>query len=605
MVKKYMKGVSVILLCGIFVFAHLPQGAFAAKESPDYYDSKDEVIYGKLHETGKTESMYVVNTFHVQEPGEIIDYGDYTDVRNLTDLSPIDMESGDEVSFEASDSEFYYQGMLKEQPLPWDISIRYFLDGKRIEPSELPGKSGEIKIEIKTKENSSVDSVFFDYYLQQISVTMDPAIFSDIQAPKGTKANEGKNQLVTFSILPGEEEDLILTADVENFELDPIEINALPANLAIDSPDFDSLTGDFETLSDAIEALHAGTSELNEGISELNDGTSELSNGSSDYRSGINQLNEQSGELINGSKQIKNALNQLNEEVNVNTDMPDLDELEKLPEGIQGFAKGLREAASGIRELKEGYEEAYHVLDESIAEIPDLVLSDDDMKALKESDLDDETVEELIELNQSAQMVKATFQEVDDAFKQVPETLDEVIENVNTIADEVEIGAKEIESGLNDFDPEGQIQELQNGIATMNNEYNTFHEGLIAYTDGVGTLSTSYEELDDGIQSLNDNVPELANGSSELNDGVGELREETKDLPDEVESEIEEALDEFDFSDFEPVSYVSDKNKDVNVVQFVLQTESIELPDDDDEDDSDEEESSDSIWQRFLNLFGL
>src|SRR5690625_3361155 len=90
--------------------------------SQDNYSAKDEVIYGNLDATGKVDHIYVVNTFHIDQPGKIIDYGDYTEVRNLTDLSELNLNDDGHVQFEAEDGEFYYQGELKNKRLPWDIS---------------------------------------------------------------------------------------------------------------------------------------------------------------------------------------------------------------------------------------------------------------------------------------------------------------------------------------------------------------------------------------------------------------------------------------------------------------------------------------------------
>src|SRR5699024_11861518 len=42
---------------------------------------------------------------------------------------------------------------------------------------------------------------------------------------------------------------------------------------------------------------------------------------------------------------------------------------------------------------------------------------------------------------------------------------------------------------------------------------------------------------------------------------------------DLMEEEVEEMLEEYENEDFEPASFVSDKNEKVDVVQFVLQTE--------------------------------
>ncbi|MGM8365283.1 YhgE/Pip domain-containing protein [Virgibacillus sp. W0181] len=618
MLRKHINYKFVVMLSCIFLIASMPLHVLAdetngtdeesnqkAGNSVDgEYDSKDEVIYGKLDASGETDEMYVVNTFHVTKAGKLVDYGNYTNIRNLTDLTDITMPSNNKVAFEATESEFYYQGELENKALPWDISIRYLLDGKEIQPESLAGKSGEVEIHIQTRKNDEVDPVFFNYYMQQVSVTLDPSKFSDIVAPKGIKANEGKNQQITFSILPEEEENFIITADVTEFELQPIQINALPANIAIDDPDFSSMTSEFKSLADAIAQLHSGTAQLNNGISDLNAGVSELSSGSTEYRNGINELNQQSDALVNGSGEIKKALGQINQALNAGTETPDLSEIKQLPKGLHELASGLREASQGIKQLKGNYEQAYGHLAKAIQAIPDVELSDADIKALKESDLDEETVNQLIELSKTAKNVKKTFAEVQKAFDAIPATLDEIMKNLKTTADEVDTTAEEVKKGLQDFDPEQQIEQLQNGIAALNKEYNGFHSGVVAYTEGVGSLATSYRKLDNGIQSLSGNIPSLDRGASELEEGVKELKDETKDLPGEVESEIEEALEEFDYSDFKPVSFVSEKNKKIEVVQFVLQTDSIEMPEEEDEN-TDEKVEKKGVWQRFLDLFGL
>src|SRR5699024_3093762 len=130
-----MKKWLIIIVSGLLVFAAFPITAFSDensdKESPDIdkgpgnYSAKDEVIYGKTEANGNINNMYVVNSFHITEPGEIIDYGDYTTVRNLTDLSDIKQTSDGEVHFQTEEEEFYFQGELKNQALPWDIEITY------------------------------------------------------------------------------------------------------------------------------------------------------------------------------------------------------------------------------------------------------------------------------------------------------------------------------------------------------------------------------------------------------------------------------------------------------------------------------------------------
>ncbi|MFC2949456.1 hypothetical protein [Virgibacillus sediminis] len=91
-----------------------------------------------------------------------------------------------------------------------------------------------------------------------------------------------------------------------------------------------------------------------------------------------------------------------------------------------------------------------------------------------------------------------------------------------------------------------------------------------------------------------DGTSDLESGVAELHDGTQELAGSTSDLPEELEREIDEMVSEYDKSDFDPVSFVSSKNENVETVQFVIKTESIK---------QEEAEEEESFWDRLLDLF--
>nr|WP_217588284.1 YhgE/Pip domain-containing protein [Lentibacillus saliphilus] len=565
------------------------------------FSTKDEVVYGNLDASGHINHMYVVNTFHITEQGKIVDYGNYNDIRNLTDLTQIEKKDDETIEFDAQESEFHYQGELENQPLPWNISITYLLDGQKIDPTELAGKSGSIEIQIKTSANDAVDPVFFNNFLQQISVTLDPAKFSNIQAPKGTKANVGKNKQITFSILPEKEDVLKITANVTEFELKPIQINALPANIAIENPDVGSMKNDMETLSDAVRELKSGITQLNDGITDLNTGAHDLATGSGEYASGINALNSRSNDLITGSENIQAALHQMRDMLEGKTDAPDLSELKQLPQGLRDIAGGLNESAAGLDTLKENYNQAYTTLDEAITGIPDYSISEEDIEALYASGADQTVVDQLVATYEAAQRVKQTYQAVQGGFAAVTGTLDRISQPLQDMAGSLTTIADNVDAEIEQLDQLSHLAELQKGLSTLAKKYKSFHSGLVGYTDGVNSLAHSYTELDQGITSLSGGTSSLSDGANDLQAGAQKLQDATDDLPDQMQSEVDEMLEEFDYSDFEPVSFVSDQNEKVEVVQFVLQTESIVLHEQ--EADVIDEKEEKGLWERFLDLF--
>ena len=74
-------------------------------------------------------------------------------------------------------------------------------------------------------------------------------------------------------------------------------------------------------------------------------------------------------------------------------------------------------------------------------------------------------------------------------------------------------------------------------------------------------------------------------------------------MDDEVDEKIDSMLDEFTGSDFEVQSFGSDKNKNVESVQFVIKTPVIAIEKEEVEEYVEEE--SLTVWQKILKLFKL
>ena len=118
--KKMTAGMLSILLVGSMV---MPVSAETIASE------KEEVIYVMADNAGQVNDMEAVNIF---SGGEITDYGNYSAVKMLNTTDKI-KHNGDRISFSSDADRVYYQGTMKNANLPWNISIRYFLDGKEYE----------------------------------------------------------------------------------------------------------------------------------------------------------------------------------------------------------------------------------------------------------------------------------------------------------------------------------------------------------------------------------------------------------------------------------------------------------------------------------------
>ncbi|XXM70602.1 YhgE/Pip domain-containing protein [Lysinibacillus sphaericus] len=581
----------------LFLPSFLSMPAQAAEEGK--VSSKDEVVYATLNADGGLDHIYVVNTFDVARAGEILDYGRYSSVKNLTDLKELNQE-GQKIEMEAPEGKFTYQGnMSEETELPWDVKVSYELDGQKVDPSELAGKSGHLEISIDTAENTSGNSVFYENYLLQVSLSL-PNTYENIVAGDGMVANAGKNKQVTFTVMPGKEKKLKVEADVKDFEFKGVEIAAVPSTLPIDTTGTEGMTDDMSELSDAIGQLNDGVAELEDGVSQLNKGAAGLQDGSAQVKNGLGELNGSSSQLVGASASIRDALATINNSLSGQSAEVDLSSLNELPAGLNQLAGGLNETAAGMTKLKDNYSQAYAALDAAVKGIPASQVTEEEIAALRENAENKEVVDKLAASHAAAQKVKGTYDSVNQAFAAVEPSLNQMNGALKEISGQLTSISNNLSSSLKETDMSGLV-ELQKGLSQLSGKYGEFHSGLVSYTNGVGELSSNYGKLHSGIAELAGGTSELSGGVNELHDGTSELHQETKDLPEKMQAEIDKMLAEYDKSDFKPVSFVSSENKKVSSVQFVIKTESIEKEEKKVKKAEPEEEKG--FWELFLDLF--
>lgn len=304
-------------------------------------DGPEEVIYGRLDNRGRPRSAYAVVELSVAAPGKISHHGQYTEVENLTDTSPIEYSNGT-VTLEAERAGlYYYQGKLRKALMPWDIEITYKLDGKELDPDDLSGASGELEVDIHTSINSGFDPYFADNYMLQISVTLDSELCEDISARNGTVASAGSSKNITFVVLPGSEGDVGFSAKVHDFSMGGFTIAGVLYNQ---------------------ESMMSGMGEdidgITSGISQLTGAISTLAGAAGQLRDGAGELDENGGTLSEASGQIYEALSQIAEGLE-GFDMSEmgegLEQLGQLPDAFFQLGDGLNQIGEGIDQLLVGY----------------------------------------------------------------------------------------------------------------------------------------------------------------------------------------------------------------------------------------------------------
>ena len=648
--KNYNKIIAVAMagaICGSTAFSSISLAATKSSE-------KEEVIYANLTSSGDVEKIYAVNIF---EDKDIVDYGVYDTVKNMNTMDKINYSNG-KITIQNSEDKLYYQGIMKQNTeIPWTIKVRYKLDGVEYAPSELAGKSGKLEISISIKENKNCKKNFFENYALQTVVQLDTNLCENIKSDEATMANVGGLKQLTYTILPGNEKDIKITSDVTDFEMSEIQVNGINLNLGLDKDSIDtsSLTGELDKLKDAVNDLDDGANELNDGAKKLDDGAVTLTDGIKTIQDGLDQLNSKSSSLTSGSSEVLSALKTIQSSLNnVSTSSKDLKQLSSastsIKSGIDSLVKGLKTVDSSIDTYnsslkKVGLNSASELAQKNKQALSALGITNTQRKLYNAytSGGSQAVSAELAKLAQagdseavalykqvSAGNTDAVTQYVQAAGKLISvETLLKAdasyIEGSSKLINGIDAqmstssgqttlmsGAVSLQTNYKKFDASIQglvsslnnlmanMTQLKNGINKLTDNYATLDSGIKEYTSAVNKITNGYSKVYEGALDLVSGTHSLYKGTTELTDGTGEFKGETSDLDSKVDDEVDSMIDNFAGGDFEVESFVSDKNTDVDSVQFVIKTEAIKK-----EEVKVEEEKTEELnfWQKLLNLF--
>lgn len=596
---KLMKNAALSALSLSLLASFLTPTTSLAKEK-----EKEEVIYANLTSSGTVDGLYVVNIFDRNEARAITDFGNYTEIRNMNTTDTISYDANRHmVSIPANTGRLYYEGTLAPTALPWDIQIQYLLNGKELTAEELAGQTGALKITLHIGQNKAGQETFFENFALQTSLTLDTRKCKAIETEGATIANVGNNKQFTYTILPGTERDICLTAEVENFEMDSIAMNGVNLSLEIqpESIEKGSIQDKIEELQDAIKTLDKGANDLDDGTKSVTEGTDHLADGIRSMQTALSQLNQKSNTLTDGSTQMQAALKKLQTALNdMSVSSKDLTKLSKasseIKAGIAALVHGLETMDNGIDTYQKGLK-ASNVSVDTLLKSNELVTRslNQEIQVLSKS----------LKNDSLSEAQKKAINEQIDSYKLIVELLSgdsAVILASNQLIDQFDTalsktnkkgilyGANTLKTNYNTFhssiktlvstlkDTVTNMQKLRKAVNTLVKSYDDLDTGIEKYTDGVGKIVIAYDKIFEGAKDLATGTQDLYEGTNDLVEGTNEFAERTKNLDDEVDDEINSMIDAFANEDYKPVSFVSEENKNVNAVQFVIKTPTISIP---------------------------
>lgn len=573
--------------------------------------TKTENVYARLSADGTASGAYIVNHFHVKKAGEITDYGNFSDVTNLSTTDSLNVKNG-AVSFSAQTGNFYYQGNMTSVELPWIFNITYTLNGKVATPKELGGKSGALKIHFQGKKNAKAAASFSDNYVMQVSLTLDNDTCDNIHSPDATMADAGNGTQLSFTVLPGADADFTIDADVRNFSMSGFSVAAVPYSISVDMDGFDTddLTSQFSELTDAAEQLNDGAKELLSGIRKLNDGGGSVFDGSSKIKSGLNDLNNNSQSIIDASTQFNRALSDISTQL-AQANFSGLSELAKLPDGLNQLSEALNKVSQGLSQLKEGFDTAYQTMDGAVQNGAVSAPTQEELAAVQSACAADSNAlsgyQKLMQAYKQYQTLVAVWNNVKPAFQAVSGVLDthsekSILSGIDTVSSTLKTMSDSISDSMGDTDIEVMLKQLSSGLAELSLGYSDFHGGLCTYMAGIQTLAGNYGAFHSGLQDYTDGTGSLADGTGKFANGMNEFTDGVSQIPSKIQDTIDEMMEQYSSSDYDAVSFTDSRNENIGSVQFVISTDGVELPE---EETPPVVEEKLSFWDRLLALLGL
>ncbi len=568
-----MKKVISILLTAIFAFSLFSVCAFAEESDTEKTEENEEakvessykaeeVIYGILKADGKIEKVLPVVALDAKEKTELNYYGDFTEIRNLTDTKEIDV-NGSKVELEIPEGRFYFEGELENPEIPWLVDISYKLNGKKIDSEELGGKDGRLEINISVKANEKADRSFFDAYMMQISATLSSDKCKNIAAEGATIANAGANKMINFMSMPGSESDFVITADVNDFSMGGMSIAAVPVSMADMLNSMGGISEGIDEFSDAMTQLSSGVSQLNNGAFALSEGMNQFSTGLLELSANSQPIRDAAEMMLNGLKSVDSVLGAIG---NGDISQGEID-LGIVPEALRNMAASVTATAESIN-----------------AEQNNITAAVDNMNAAFAADRTgiDETGLVYISALESAWNASAGI-------------LNTAVSNLETVEQDIRNNAAII-SGTADTLEElanvggagtANIGQYISGLEELIEHFEMFYDGIIKYTQGVDMLA-------DNSVSLAEGVTGIAGGTYQLNSGTSQ-----------IPGKMDQMIDSVTGDEFEAHSFLDEKNENVVSVQFVFSTEGIDAPDEAPEETENEETQSGAalFFSRLKGLF--
>lgn len=327
MLKKSRLKIFMVLFLSLTLLLAPVMTAYSANGAEKVQDN--ELVISTLGDNGSIEDIQVLSHLRLFGSGtaSIADGSNYklASVRNLYGKEKIEQKSDTlninmKLTGDKGYNDLYYlaaldKGEISKVKMPVSVSVEYYLDDQKIEPSKLAGKSGHLKIVTRVKNLTGAEktleykndkgetiqkkaTVYTPYIVSLSGWEFDNKYFSNIKAP-GVNAKspegvitdvQGKTSVSwTVPLIPPKypaDQYAVLEADAKEIKLESFKIAVIPIVPTTSETDsMSSIAASLSKLYGAFDQIQGGVGASNKdatllfGLGSVNSGLSQLSGG--------------------------------------------------------------------------------------------------------------------------------------------------------------------------------------------------------------------------------------------------------------------------------------------------------------------------------------
>jgi putative membrane protein len=284
---------------------------------------RNETVYVNLNSSGKPLKTEVVTWLRTDGASLSTDITSIEGLKNIkSEIAPV--KSGAVYTFKTSEKDIFYSGTTPSA-LPVAVNLSYFLNGRKVDPSSIKGKSGVLKITITITNRTTVPSTLTyreigtGYvkkmrttasvpFMVMVSTDLPIERFGNIDAPEGAFAVIGNIIKMNWLAFPYPAETVTLKANVTDFKTPSFMFTVIPKMPPLPKVDVE---GRMNKIYSGVDQVGAYLKQAQAGALEINDGHKKLKDATILVEEGTSKLllaSDAQSELAGGALTINRGL---------------------------------------------------------------------------------------------------------------------------------------------------------------------------------------------------------------------------------------------------------------------------------------------------------